>query len=134
MEFISGGIADEEKNTQTIVLILTEQKICKVVYIYFTSKVICGEHITILFAYFIFNLDEVGVQDFHDAPQQYVIKRRNYNKPTASYSVERNGKRITALACITTNADWILPLIIINRTTHDSKLYKKINSRKFRCK
>lgn len=89
------------------------------------------KNISTVHPYFIFNLDEVGVQDFQDAPQQYVIVRRNYDHPTAPYSVERNGKRITALACITTNADWIPPLIITNRTTHDSELYSFIPSDKF---
>ena len=86
------------------------------------------ENISKVHPYFIFNLDEVGVQDFQDAPQQYVIKQRIYYKPTASYSVERNGKRITALACITTNADWIPPLITTNRSTHDSEHYSFIPS------
>ena len=40
--------------------------------------------------YFIFNLDEVDVQDFVDAQEQHVIVRSSYDKPTAYYSVERS--------------------------------------------
>ena len=45
------------------------------------------ENISKVHPNFIFNLDEVGVQDFQDAPQQYAIKRSNYDNPAASYSV-----------------------------------------------
>ncbi len=84
--------------------------------------------------YFIFNLDEVGVQDFVDAQEQHVLVRSSYEKPTAYYSVERAGKRITALFCISTNADWIPPLIVTNRSTVDSEIHTLIPPDKYMIK
>ena len=86
-------------------------------YYYELEKIIQNVH-----PYSIYNFDEVGVQDFQDAQQLCVLVWRTYYKPTAYYSINRNGKRITVVACITTNADWIVPLVITNRTTHDSEM------------
>ena len=81
--------------------------------------------------YFIFNLDEVDVQDFVYAQEQHVIVRSSYDKPTAYYSVERVGKRITTLFCISTNADMIPPLIVANRNTIDSEIHTLISPDKY---
>lgn len=35
--------------------------------------------------YFVYNLDEVVVQDFQDAPQEYILMKKNYNKVAAYY-------------------------------------------------
>ena len=39
--------------------------------------------------YFVYNLDEDGVQDFLDAPQEYVFVRKNYDKAAPYYPVNR---------------------------------------------
>lgn len=72
--------------------------------------------------YFLYNLDEVGVQDFQDAPQGYVLMRKNYDKAAAYYPLNRGGKRITAVSYICTNVDWIPLMIIVNRSTIDSEI------------
>lgn len=81
--------------------------------------------------YFVYNLDEVGVQDFQDAPQEYVLVRKNYDKQARYYPVNRSGKRITALSCICTNADWIPPMIIVNRSTIDSEIHSIVPADKY---
>lgn len=81
--------------------------------------------------YFVYNLDEVGIQDFVDSQQHFVLVRRNYDKATIKYPVERTGKRITALFCITTNSDWIEPLVITNRATVDSEIHSIISPDKY---
>lgn len=53
---------------------------------------------------------------------------------TAYYSVEKSGKRITALFCISTNTGWIPPLIITNRSTIDSEIHSLITSDKYMIK
>ena len=74
------------------------------------------------------------MQDFVDAQEQHVLVRSSYEKPTAYYSVERAGKRITALFCISTNADWIPPLIVTNRSTVDSEIHTLIPPDKYMIK
>lgn len=78
--------------------------------------------------YSIFNSDEVGVQDFVDDKEQHFVVRNLYAKMTAYHSVERAGKRITTLFCISTNLDWIPPLIITNRSTFDSEMHSLIST------
>lgn len=66
------------------------------------------------------------MQDFVDDQEQHLIVRSLYEKMTAYYSVERAGKRITTLFCISTNLDWIPPLIITNRSAFDSEMHSLI--------
>lgn len=76
---------------------------------------------------FIFNLDEVGIQEWADAQQQTVIVPSNYEKSTAPYEANRNGKRSSILVCISPNGLVGVPQYCVQRKTIDSELYRYVD-------
>ena len=71
---------------------------------------------------FLFNLDEVGQDDWADKREQTVIVPQNWTKSTAPYALSRSGKRATALLCISGDGEWINPQIVVPRSTIDSEI------------
>lgn len=74
---------------------------------------------------FIFNLDEVGYEEFADAHEITVIVPANYQKATAPYPVNRR-KRTSALVCISMNGLECNPQFTVQRTTVDDELYRYV--------
>lgn len=74
---------------------------------------------------FIFNLGEVGYEEFADAHEITVIVPANYHKATAPYPTNRR-KRTSSLVCISMNGLECNPQFTVQRTTVDDELYKYV--------
>ncbi len=72
---------------------------------------------------FVFNLDEVGYEEFCDAHEMHVIVPIDYKLQTAPYAINRR-KRTSVLACISCDSFEIIPQFTVTRTTIDSEIYK----------
>lgn len=77
-------------------------------------------------ARFIFNLDEVGHNDFSDAEEKRVIVPFDYEAWVAPYAVARKGKRSSCLVCISPYGIFGKPQIVVSRVTFDSNMYQYI--------
>ena len=71
---------------------------------------------------FCFALDEVGQHEYNDAREVFVVVRSDYTQKTCRYSVNRNYKKATALHCISTDGEYIKPMIIVPRVSIDSEI------------
>ena len=80
---------------------------------------------------FVYNVDEVGQDDYADAREIRVIVPSGYEKQTAPYPVTRKGKRATAVVCISQSGEWINPLFVVQRSTIDSEFRMFIPHRMF---
>jgi hypothetical protein len=73
-------------------------------------------------AHFVFNMDEMGHQEFADAPNKTAYIPVTAKEKEVYYPVSRNGKRITLIGCIAADGSYIRPAIIIPRKTYDDEL------------
>ena len=76
---------------------------------------------------FIYNLDEVGIQEWADSEQKTVIVPANYEKASAPYEVNRNSKRSSILVCVSPNGLVGVPQYCVQRKTIDSELYRYLS-------
>lgn len=75
---------------------------------------------------FVFNIDEVGVQEYADNEEKKVIVPASYPFKTAPYGISRKEKHSSCLTCISMNGMFTIPQIAVRRATVDSQLYQKI--------
>jgi hypothetical protein len=73
-------------------------------------------------AHFIFNMDEMGHQEFVDAGSKIVFVPSDYPNASIYYPVPRTGRRITLIAAIALDGSYIKPMMIISRKTIDDDL------------
>jgi hypothetical protein len=73
-------------------------------------------------AHFIFNMDEMGHQEFADANDKIVFVPIEYTGNSISYPVSRTGRRITLVAAIGLDGSYLRPMIIVPRKTIDDDL------------
>lgn len=80
---------------------------------------------------FIFNIDEVGNQDYADAEIKTLIAPVYYEQLYAYYPIPRNGTRSSLIAAISPCGMACIPQVTITRATLDDDLYDYIplNSR-----
>jgi hypothetical protein len=71
---------------------------------------------------FIFNMDEMGHQDYADAMKVTVFIPADDPRDVVPLPVSRAGKRITLVATICADGTYIRPLVIIPRKTVDQDL------------
>ena len=76
----------------------------------------------------LYNLDETGQQDFVDARQVHVLIPSDTKSGTRiRYAVDRNGKRCTALVCISSDGKFLKPLFVLPRKTVDIDIFDEID-------
>ena len=76
----------------------------------------------------LFNLDETGQQDFVDARDIHVVVPSNrWVSREAVYDIDRNGKRCTALHCISSDGKFTKPLFVLPRKTIDLEIFDEMN-------
>ncbi len=73
---------------------------------------------------FIFNIDEVGQQDFADAELKTLIAPADYNQLYAYYPVTRVSNRSSAIAAISPVGLVCQPQLAVTRATLDDELYE----------
>jgi hypothetical protein len=73
-------------------------------------------------AHFVFNMDEIGHQEFADAPIKTAFIPADATDKQVYYPVSRTGKRITLIACIAADGSYLKPALIIARKTFDDEL------------
>jgi hypothetical protein len=73
-------------------------------------------------AHFLFNMDEMGHQNWADAAQTHCYVPRSVEEDVISYPVPRTGKRITLIACISADGSYTRPAIVISRKTWNDEL------------
>jgi hypothetical protein len=74
-------------------------------------------------AHFVFNIDEMGHQEWADATQKVCFVPVSHTEKQVYYPVPRMGKRITLLACVAADGSFLKPTVIIPRKTYDEDLY-----------
>jgi hypothetical protein len=72
-------------------------------------------------AHFVFNMDEMGHQDYADAKEKTCIVPR-YVTEKQYYEVSRRGKRITLIACIAADGSCLRSALIIHRATYETEI------------
>ena len=75
---------------------------------------------------FVFNIDEVGNQDFADAEIKTLIAPAGYNQLYAYYPVTRSCSRSSCIAAISPAGLVCSPQIAVTRATLDEELYEYI--------
>ncbi|OHT03716.1 hypothetical protein TRFO_06542 [Tritrichomonas foetus] len=70
----------------------------------------------------VFNIDEVGHQEFVDAHVRRVVVSSNFTGNEINIHVRRNSKRSTMLAGVSANGSMLKPLVIVERSTIEKKL------------
>ena len=78
---------------------------------------------------FLFNLDESGQQDFVDARSIYIVVPDEMAKGKVSYPVDRSGKRITLLHCISIDGTSFTPLLVVPPKFIGNEVYDIINDK-----
>jgi hypothetical protein len=73
-------------------------------------------------AHFIFNMDEMGHQEWADRKQVVCVIPSFHQDNHVNVPVPRTGKRITMIACITLDGSFLKPTIIVPRKTVDTDL------------
>jgi hypothetical protein len=72
-------------------------------------------------SHFVYNMDEMGHQEYADAkPKTCIVPSHVAEKPY--YSVSRRGKRITLIACVAADGSYVTPALIIPRVTYEDEL------------
>lgn len=71
--------------------------------------------------HFVFNMDEMGHQDYADARHKLCVIP-SYVTEKAYYEVSRRGKRISLIACIAADGSYMRPALILTRSTYDDEL------------
>lgn len=72
---------------------------------------------------FIYNLDEVGYQDYVDSRMVIVVVPEEFVAKKVSIPYDRNAKRCSALVAIALNGENVKPTLILPRVTIDSEIY-----------
>ena len=72
--------------------------------------------------HFIYNVDEMGHQDYADSHTKFVIVPNDFEGLVAPYSVSRKGQRCSCLACINPNGLASIPQFIVPRATIDEEM------------
>jgi hypothetical protein len=73
-------------------------------------------------AHFVYNMDEMGHQEWADRPEKVCYVPTSHPQAHAYFPVPRTGKRITLVACVAANGSFLKPLIVVPRKTDDSDL------------
>jgi hypothetical protein len=73
-------------------------------------------------AHFIFNMDEMGHQEWADRQEMVCVVPSFHEGDHVNLPIPRTGKRITRIACIALDGSFLKPTIIIPRKTVDSDL------------
>jgi hypothetical protein len=73
-------------------------------------------------AHFVFNMDEMGHQEWADRKQKTVYVPAHHEGADIPVPVARCGKRITLVACIGLDGSYLKPMVIIPRKTVDPDL------------
>lgn len=73
---------------------------------------------------FVFNLDEMGTQEWADAYKKRVIVPAGYRLNSAPYAIERGGKRISLTCCISPLGLVGKPQFAVPRTQGDISIFK----------
>jgi hypothetical protein len=73
----------------------------------------------------IFNLDEVGSQEWADRKPRSVIIPRQPRPVRIEYSVPRAEKRMSCIATISMAGDALMPLLVIHRKTIDDAVWEE---------
>lgn len=73
-------------------------------------------------AHFIYNMDEMGHQEWADRQEQVCYVPVSHEDSQVYFPVPRTGKRITLVACIAADGSYLKPLIVIPRKTYDADL------------
>jgi hypothetical protein len=73
-------------------------------------------------AHFVFNMDEMGHQDWADAHTKICYVPSELAAAHISYPVSRKGKRITLIACIAADGSFLRPALVISRKTFEDEL------------
>jgi hypothetical protein len=72
--------------------------------------------------HFVFNMDEMGHQDWADAKETVCYGSADSTEDRLYYPVPRTGKRITLIACIAADGSFLRPALVIARKTFDDEL------------
>jgi hypothetical protein len=70
-------------------------------------------------AHFVFNMDEMGHQEWADAPEKVCFVPVSHAPDHVFYPVPRTGKRITLIACCSADGGVVRPAIVIPRKTFE---------------
>jgi hypothetical protein len=73
-------------------------------------------------AHFVFNMDEVGHQDWADRMDTHCYVPAEYDAHVIHFPVPRTGKRITALVCIGADGSYLRPCLVIARQSFEDEL------------
>jgi hypothetical protein len=73
-------------------------------------------------AAFVFNVDEMGHQEWADAPDTVCFVSSCERAPVVYYPVSRTGKRITLIACIAADGSFVRPAVILARKTYEDEI------------
>jgi hypothetical protein len=73
-------------------------------------------------AYFIFNMDEMGHQEWADRKEIICVVPKFHEEDHVDFPVMRTGKRITLIACIALDGSLLRSTIIVPRKTVDTDL------------
>jgi hypothetical protein len=73
--------------------------------------------------HFVFNVDEMGHQDWADAGKKTCYVPSTCTHSEIRYPVSRTGKRLTLIACICADGSHLRPCLIIPRKTFENELF-----------
>jgi hypothetical protein len=73
-------------------------------------------------AHFVFNMDEIGHQDWADRQRKMCIVPASHDGTRVYSPLSRVGKRITLIACIACDGSFLIPTVIVARKTVDADL------------
>jgi hypothetical protein len=70
----------------------------------------------------LFNVDEIGFQEWADRMDVTVVVPSWYQKDEIEFPVDRSVKKISAIVCISASGDALKPLLVVSRKTIDGEL------------
>jgi hypothetical protein len=73
-------------------------------------------------SHFIFNMDEMGHQEWADRQEIVCVVPVEHDDDVVSLPVPRTGKRITLISCIALDGSFLKPVVIIPRKTVDADI------------
>jgi hypothetical protein len=73
-------------------------------------------------AHFVFNMDEMGHQEWSAAHQKICIVPVGSDHDQLYYLVPRTGKRVTLIGCISADGSFLKPTVVIPRKTYDEHI------------
>jgi hypothetical protein len=73
-------------------------------------------------AHFLFNMDEVGHQDWADRGEYHCYVAEHVHDEFVYVPVPRTGKRITVIACVAADGSYLRPSVIISRKTFEDEI------------